>query len=165
MPSIPHNLSQSGSSCVGCARTSDQVMLMRLRTYARSLVCAACFMNPKYALCHNEVDGHRCGHDPHPPGKKNPTGKCPYCPCAAWRHGLESEYDRQFADTVGLKPTFSECKSFGSQTCGRIILAGTDGAIPRLCPKCEREWIEAYRQGAREVGALLNIDEKTETRQ
>ncbi len=73
-------IKNSGSQCVGCGRSSDQVLLMRLRTYSRSLCCGACFLNPEYAKCANENPmGKKCNHEPHP------KGVCQHCGCEAWK--------------------------------------------------------------------------------
>lgn len=149
------NIKDSGSCCVGCGRSSQIVRLMRLRTYSRSLCCGACFINPEYAKCANENSlGHKCNHEPHP------KGLCQHCGCPAWRHGLERELDKQLAAGIGVSPRVEYCAGFGVNLgkCGRMILAGPDGTISKLCVQCERNWVNEVKQGQKEVGALLNLD-------
>jgi len=121
------NIKDSGRACVGCGRGPDQVMLMRLRTYSRSLACGACFI--KYAKCENV----------------NPVGtKC------------------QLAAGIGVSPRMDHCTGFGVNLgkCGRMILAGLDGTISRLCDTCTRNWIRETQEGMKEVSKLLDLDEK-----
>jgi len=84
----------------------------------------------------------------------------PGCGCFAFRHGLESELDRQFADCVGTQARVGECSGFGDKTgkCGRIILAKPDGSVPRLCDECEFVWIRQVVEGARDAALLMGID-------
>lgn len=72
--------------------------------------------------------------------------------------------DRQYANAVGKAPLTVECQSYGQKLgkCGRLIFAGPDGILGRLCDVCERDWLEANKQLDREVKAMFNIDEKTE---
>lgn len=154
-----HNLKDSGRACIGCGRTSDQVMLMRLRSYSRSLCCGWCFL--EYATCEGVNPlGVKCHHGPIDHYEK--VGACSIagCGCARWVHGLESEADRMLADCVGKSPTFRECQGYGQNLgkCGRIILAGPDGIIPRLCGDCEKRWAQEAAEGARAQKELLELD-------
>ena len=132
---------------------------MRLRTYSRSLTCGACFI--KYAKCENvNPVGTKCHHDP--VGHVGKIGMCSVagCGCPRWIHGLESEHDRQLAAGIGKTPRADYCGGYGVNLgkCGKIILAGPDGTIPRLCEQCEKRWVQEVSQGAREVSKLLDLD-------
>ena len=153
------HIKESGSSCVGCGRGPDRVMLMRLRTYSRSLACGACFI--KYASCENANPvGTKCHHDP--VDHRNKRGACTIagCGCPSWRHGLEDEFDKQLSAGIGVSPTFRECGGFGANlgNCGRAIFVNADGSMPRLCGQCEGNWVRETREGAREVKMLLDLD-------
>ena len=153
------HIKKSGSQCIGCARDSGQVLLMRLRTYSRSLCCGACFI--KYANCENvNPVGTKCHHNPVDHHNKNGACNMAGCGCPRWIHGLESEFDRQLAAGVGMMPRVQHCNSFGANLgkCGRMILAGPDGTLSRLCHDCERRWVQETQQGMKEVGALLDLD-------
>lgn len=147
-------IKDSGRACVGCGRTSDIVPLRKLRTYARSLACFDCMK--KYRNCSNEnFRGEPCSHEPH-------IGRiCQHCGCGEYRHGLESELDRQLADGVGKSPRYRECRSYGQNLgkCGRPIFAKPDGSLSRLCDDCEGRWVREVRQGAKEAALLLKVDE------
>ncbi len=153
-------IKKSGSQCVGCGRgPQDGIMLMRLRTYARSLCCGACFI--KYANCENvNPVGTKCHHDPM--NHLNKTGPCQMagCGCPRWVHGLESEYDRMLAAGVGVSPQSRECSGYGQNLgkCGRLVLAKADGTLSRLCDQCETRWTRETLQGTKEVKALLDLD-------
>jgi len=155
------NIKDSGRACVGCGRGPDQVMLMRLRTYSRSLACGACFI--KYAKCENvNPVGTKCHHDPTDHHNKRGACKMAGCGCPRWVHGLENEFDRQLAAGIGVSPRMDHCTGFGVNLgkCGRMILAGLDGTISRLCDTCTRNWIRETQEGMKEVSKLLDLDEK-----
>ena len=159
MPSDFSNLKDSGSSCIGCGRPSSKVLLMRLRTYSRSLCCGACFI--RYANCANKNPiGTPCNHPPTEHLRK--TGPCQQagCGCDRWIHGLEGELDRQYADCVGQQARVKECESFGQNLgkCGRIIYAKPDGTLSRLCDDCEKRWVQETRERMTEIAALLDLD-------
>ena len=162
MPSDFSHLKNSGSSCVGCGVTSDRRKLLRLNTYARSLGCYQCWS--KYKACANENPmGVKCGHDPTEHLKiGDRLCRMPGCGCQAYRHGLESELDRQFAASVGKEATTRECTGFGINTgkCGRMALAKPDGSVGRLCDRCEDTWIRETIQASKEAAALMDIDPK-----
>ena len=152
-------LKDSGRACVGCGRGPEEVMLMRLRTYARSLCCGACFI--KYANCENiNPIGTKCHHDP--VDHFGQTGPCTMagCGCPRWQHGLESEYDRQLAEAVGKSPTSRECSGFGQNfgKCGRPVFLSADAKLSRLCVECESNWVRETQQGQKEIAALLDLD-------
>jgi len=154
-----HNIEESGSVCVGCGRGKDQVMLMRLRTYARSLACGACFL--KYAACANQNPlGAICGHDPKDHLYKRGPCNMDKCGCIRWVHGLESEMDRQLSACVAVPEKMRECQSYGQNLgqCGRTILVGTDGNFPRLCGSCEKRWVQEVSERAKEVSDFLKLD-------
>lgn len=129
------NVKDSGSQCVGCGRSSKIVPLRRLRTYARSLACFDCMS--KYRSCGNlNLMGQKCNHEPH-------IGHiCPYCGCPEYYHSLESEFDRQYAASVGKRPVSVTCESYGVNLgkCGNLIFADSSGQFSRLCASCERNW-------------------------
>lgn len=157
------NIKESGSQCIGCGRSSKQVMLMRLRTYSRSLCCGACFI--KYATCENvNPIGTKCHHEPVQHFNKIGPCKVSGCGCRRWIHGLEDEFDRQLAAGVGKSPQSQECQGFGQNLgkCGEIILVGADGIIFRLCKKCERRWVQETQEGAKEMKALFDFDTSKE---
>lgn len=152
-------LAKSGRECAGCGRSSNEVILMRLRTYSRSLCCGACWI--KYASCENvNPIGTKCHHDPLDHLRK--TGHCQIsgCGCPAWIHGLESDFDRMLAAGVGKSPTTRECSGFGINLgkCGRPVFLGADGSLPRLCDTCESNWVRETQQGQKEISALLDLD-------
>jgi len=156
-----HNIADSGRACVGCGRGPDHVMLMRLRTYARSLACGACFI--KYASCENKNPdpmARVCHHNP--TEHRNKVGPCQMagCGCPRWIHGLESEMDRQLAIGVGASPRARDCTGFGQNTgkCTRTVLAKPDGSLGRLCDPCERLWVQETQERMREAHALLKLD-------
>ena len=151
------NLKDSGRACVGCGRNSNEVMLMRLRNYSRSLCCGACFI--KYATCENENPaGIKCHHEPQDHLRK--IGPCSMagCGCTHWIHGLESEFDRQFADSVGKIQQSKQCSGLGGNPCFNLIFIQADGTISRLCPSCEKIWVMENRELYQQVKKLLNID-------
>ena len=155
------NIAQSGSSCIGCGRGSNQVMLMRLRTYSRSLCCAGCFVNSEYANCANKnPGGTTCNHSPSEHIKKNGPCSMAGCGCDRWIHGLENEMDRQLGDCVGKKPRMQECNGYGANMgkCGKLIFADPNGEISQLCDPCQRRWISETQEGMRDFAALNNID-------
>jgi len=154
-----YNIQGAGSSCIGCGRGSNQVTLMRLRTYSRSLACGACWI--KYAACANKNPvGIVCNHNP--TEHLNKTGPCQMdkCGCPTWVHGLESEADRQLADCVGVPEKMRECGSFGQNLgkCGKVILVDADGTFSRLCDSCMKRWVQEVSERAKEVSDLLNMD-------
>jgi hypothetical protein len=170
MPNDFRHLKNAGSVCLGCGRGPDVVMLKKLRTYSRSYVCGACWLNPEYAKCANEnPDGTKCRHMPqdHYLGKHKKLADCNVdkCGCVRYIHGLENDHDRMYANAIGTEPKFGECHSFGNRECGAIILPDENGVIPRLCSKCTRDFIENFRQQAKDVAALLRIDENEVTPQ
>jgi hypothetical protein len=129
MPSDFQNLKQSGSACVGCGRTKDQVVLLKLRTYGRSLACPDCFK--QHLAC---GDCH-CGF--------HFERVCQQCGCQEWRHGLETEFDRQQADCVGKVPLIHRCAHCGDD----YVDLGLDKKLLRLCSTCDREWAELETRG------------------
>ena len=152
-------IKDSGSCCVGCGRSSQIVLLMRLRTYSRSLCCGACFI--KYAKCENiNPVGTKCHHEPTDHLFKTMACSVAGCGCPRWVHGLESDFDRQLAEAVGKSPTTSECSGFGINVgkCGRPVFLGADGSLSRLCAECERSWVQQVTQGQKEIGTLLDLD-------
>lgn len=164
MPSDFTNIKDSGSQCAGCGRSSKEVMLMRLRTYSRSLCCASCFL--KHATCENEnILGVKCHHEPTEHFQK--TGPCSMdkCGCQRWIHGLENEHDRQYADSVGKMPTQKYCRGFANRQCSNILLAGKNGAFPVLCTSCMKLWVQGTQETMDEAAKFIEIDEKTATPQ
>ena len=153
------HLAKSGSQCVGCGRSSNEIMLMRLRTYSRSLCCGACWM--KYASCENvNPVNTKCHHEPLDHYNKIVACRMSGCGCPRWVHGLEQDFDRMLAAGVGTSPRLQHCNGFGINLgkCGNMILAGPDGMISRLCSKCERNWVNEVQEGQKEIGALLDLD-------
>jgi len=101
--------------CVGCGKEPGQVRLLKLATYSRSFACAECFL--KHSTCTN------CGCQWHT------RNYCRNCLCVNYRHGLEAEFDRQFAVHTCKQPTL-----YCMRQCGRTRKVG------RLyCNECERE--------------------------
>jgi hypothetical protein len=145
MPSDFSHLETAGMECVGCGKSRDQVLLQRLNTYARSLACWDCFR--KHINCAD------CNHD----HLKQKT-LCPQCGCTVYRHGLEGEFDRQFAAAVGKAPTQAQCHGLGGRECLNMVLAAADGSIRPFCVSCETIWIQETLEVAREVKAKLKID-------
>lgn len=171
MPSNFENIKDSGKACVGCGRTSDQVMLKKLRTYSLSFTCGACLMNPQYAACANENPlKKKCGHEPmqhkRTPGGLYAFGACTIdgCGCERWIHGLETEFDRQYAAGVGVAQRFHECNGFGANIgkCGTVILAKADGSMDRLCEPCMRRWLNETKDTAKQFQLLQKVDTKIE---
>lgn len=161
MGSDLRNIKDSGRQCVGCARGPEKVMLMRLRTYSRSLTCAGCFI--KYAICENVTPlGKKCHHDPRE--HQNKTGHCrlPGCGCPRWIHGLEDEHDRQYAAGIGKTQQSKECQGYGQNLgkCGNLIFVHSDGTIGRLCDTCERNWTQEVMGQHKGMNALFNLNEK-----
>lgn len=153
------NLSESGKSCVGCGRTSAQVRLKKLRTYARSYACADCYV--RHWNCGNlNGQGKPCNHPPNEHLKFKGPCQQAGCGCVEWIHGLEQELDRQYAACVGLEPRIKECGGFGQELgkCGRLILIKPDGELSRLCPSCEDRWIRETKQGISDASKLLELD-------
>lgn len=119
----------SGCRCVGCGRESDKVALKRLNTYSRSFSCLTCYL--KYSNCAN------CGHKRHaaiqmvvvPGAHRPPEGRC-HCGCADYKHGLEAEFDRQFAEHTGKAPTQRKCNHCSNWFYGTTL----------WCESCERDW-------------------------
>lgn len=119
--------------CVGCGRESDQVSLKRLGTYSRAFSCLTCYL--KYANCGN------CGHEKHASTRlvtaswkemlgPSKVGHCGECGCDDYRHGLDVEFDRQFAAHTGRAPTQRKCLHCGNWFSGKTI----------FCDPCDREW-------------------------
>ncbi len=161
MPSNFENIKDSGKACIGCGRTSDVVDLRKLRTYSLSLSCAECYCKVAYLLCANKnAIGTICGHEPHLKGACQVHG----CGCERWIHGLENEMDRQYAAGVGAVKRFRECQSFGAELgkCGTIIFVDGEGNLARLCPSCERRWLNETKETLRDVQMLQGIDTKVE---
>lgn len=135
------HLKESGHSCVGCGR--GNVILTRLETYALAYSCWECFK--RYWNCDT------CGHHPHPLGRE-----CKTCGCKEYRHQLAAEFDRQYANGVGVTARLKECQSYGVNLgkCGNVIFADASGTVGRLCRECERRWVQETTEAARSAGVL-----------
>lgn len=125
----------SKTECVGCGRDADQVALKRLNTYSRAFGCLACYL--KYSNCGN------CHHEKHSEDRqialrlKDIGGKC-WCGCRDYTHGLEAEFDRQFAVHTGKAPTTRLCL----RGCGSLVTVLPNGRLPLFCQRCDQEWAE-----------------------
>lgn len=158
MPSDFRNIAESGQACVGCGRgVKEGLSLKRLRTYARSLACLECII--RYAACGNKNPaGAKCGDSPRDHEIGLGACKRPGCGCERYMHGLEREFDRQLAESVGKNPTFATCGGFGAKLgqCGATIFI-LPGMHMRLCSACEREWVSQTRSQAEEMAKLFNL--------
>ena len=151
MPSDFSNVTSQGCACAGCGRTPDQAVLKRLRKGARIYACIDCVVTHTHCgNCHHPQHARRSG-------RGDLTTVCLECGCRRYIHGLEAEYDRQYADCVGKKPTTAYCRGFGLRLgkCGRVLLLGIDGKLPGLCSDCERIWTQETMQTLRRRDAAM----------
>lgn len=118
--------------CTGCGRSSDKVALKRLNTYSRAFGCLTCY--ERYKNCAN------CNHEKHKSLRSiiargddyGSWGRCLTCGCTEYRHGLEEEFDRQFAEHTGKAPRQRKCLRCGNHFEGKTM----------WCARCDREWRE-----------------------
>lgn len=55
---------------------------------------------------------------------------------------LQEDFDRQYGDRIGEKPTTREC----IRGCGRHVLLRPDGSLPSFCSVCTYEWEQLQRR-------------------
>ena len=152
MPSDFTIIMNSGKACCCCGRTSDQVTLTKLDTYARAYACWTCFRKHwNCASCFKSCT--KTPHSGHP---------CPTCACLDYRHSIAAEFDRQYEACVGKPQVSKTCTGYGANLgkCDHIVFAAQDGTINRLCDSCQRSWIVETKEGARQAEALNKLDTK-----
>lgn len=149
MPSDFSNLELAGKVCMNCGVSGSKQKLMRLNTYSLSLSCYPCWV--KHINCADCKKS--CTKDPHS------NGPCTMCGCAVYRHGLENEFDRQYAACVGMPAHSGICTGFAGRECGRLVFAGHDGVVPRLCDTCMPEWIKGVKQTMAEAAKVMDAKE------
>lgn len=149
MPSDFDKIALAGKVCCNCGVSSDKRKLLRLNTYSVSLACLDCwYKHRKCADCQKS-----CTKEPH-------SGHaCKMCGCPQWRHGLESEFDRQYASCVGMPQRSKMCRGFGGRQCNRLIFALPSGEVPALCDECMPEWIKGVKESAAAAGLVLDSKE------
>ena len=135
----------SGCVCVNCG-SGPEKGLKRLSTYSRSFACFACFLK--------HTDCGSCHHPKHAV-KSGVRSPC-YCGCTQYRHGLEQEFDRQFDVHVGKPLRDAYCRGLGGKACGSMVLVKSDGSLPLLCARHEKEWKQAVEEGNQERDRAMN---------